>query len=235
MTAQQMLEACSIAGACSPDVMQLDLPTRMLLVDMCLSDLVFAGERAIPLSGLSSFNERAEYWVGCVLGHQDDCAVVPGCRTGRDPAIDCQEDGCRTSVDFAVTCSWTVATLEGDGRTAVRDCALAYADCSTDSPTGCTDRHFSRCAEEPPLPDRCDGDIRLGCDGVCQVSYHDCSRMGGTCGTTTDGEQGCVYPGTPSAECTTVQGMAAACTGSVLSACVNGQRLSLPSTLCQGS
>jgi len=232
LSEEQLLEACSIAGTCSPEVMSLDLETRLALVDMCIGDLVYSAERAIPITGWNNGNERAEYWVGCVLGHEQQCDVVNTCRTGRDASIYCKEDGCTGSLSSAVQCNAEVASMHASGGVVVRDCALAYAQCDPTSPTGCTDRPFTQCAAEPPLPDRCDGDIRIGCDSGCHVSYHDCSRMGGTCGTTPEGGKDCIYPAPRSPECTAVNAAPAACASDLLSACVNGRRISLASALC---
>jgi hypothetical protein len=104
--------------------------------------------------------------------------------------MDCQEDGCRAEVDYTVTCDGDVATLTPpEGSPVTRDCSRAFAACSPERPTGCTDRLFTACPEPPPQPDVCEGDIRLGCDGQQQVSYRDCSALGGSCA-----DSDCSYP-----------------------------------------
>jgi hypothetical protein len=64
--------------------------------------------------------------------------------------------------------------------------------------------------------DRCDGDIKLGCDRCGMVSFHDCAVMGGHCVENPTGAA-CVYPTTGT--CTPDQ---QACSGNVLTACVRG-------------
>src|SRR5262249_46484930 len=77
-----------------------------------------------------------------------------------------------------------------------RHCAFADAECSTKSPTGCTDRPLVAC--EAPAKDRCDGNVKLGCDHCGLVSYRDCAWDGGTCRGTPGGAE-CVPPGDSSA------------------------------------
>ncbi|MBK7585644.1 MAG: hypothetical protein IPI67_36345 [Myxococcales bacterium] len=230
---QAILDACALAGACAPEVTAEDKSTRVSLVQLCVSDMVFSAERAIPISQWSARNERAEYWVDCVLTHTNDCGAVNACATKRDSRITCQEDGCSASEKFEVSCNGSVATLKGAGASFSRDCARAFAECDPKSETGCTDRHYSACPKDISTKDRCDGDVRLGCDGMGQVSYHDCTRLGGICGTTPDGSEGCIYPAPVSAECGE-EAAAPECSGATLSTCVNGQRVSTSTSLCQG-
>ena len=235
ISAEDVLKACSIAGACSPEVMQDDVSTRMALVDLCVSDGIFSAERAIPLSGFSNANERVEQWVHCVLDKSNACDLVGDCRTERDSSIGCQEDGCDAPTGVKVSCNGAVAAIEGNGKSVTRDCALAFAQCDTNSPTGCTDRHYTQCPASGSKADRCDGNIRLGCDAFNQVSYHDCTRLGGSCGAAPDGSQDCVYTGTPAPECAGDRIKPSECTGTKLSSCVNGRRLELESALCGAS
>jgi hypothetical protein len=181
------------------------------------------------------WNERAEYFVRCQLDHAGDCEAQKSCSSERDRDILCEEDGCRvTGNPFQVTCEGTVAKLQGGERTFDRDCARALAVCDPMSPTGCSDRQFSACPADLGTADRCDGDIRLGCDRQRQVSYHDCTRMGGACGSTADGED-CTYPTATSPECSQPKPAAAACAESMLAVCVNGQRLTLSAPgVCPG-
>jgi hypothetical protein len=231
LTRDELLRACATAGACDPEVMGWDLDTRLGLVEICVDDLIFSAERAIPISKWGHRNERAEFWVRCVLDHETDCSAVSQCATDRDARIDCQEDGCSSEEELIVSCTGTVATLKGESGSKNRDCARAFASCDPESPTGCTDRHYSACPADISKKDRCDGDIRLGCDQLDQVSYHDCSRLGGTCGTAPDGSQDCVYPGPKSADCGE-NPLRASCDGSTLSACVLGARVQVATPLC---
>ncbi len=227
ISTQDLLAACGRAGECAPEVMQLDQSQRLALVDLCLTDAVFSAERAIPLSGFSSaFNERVEFWTKCVLDAQD-CGAVTACKTERDDRIECQEDGCYSYSDVGKSCSGDVVTLNGGGT---RDCSRAFASCDLESPTGCTDRPFTQCPDGVSKADRCDGGVRLGCDGAGQVSYHDCTRLGGTCGTLPEGGEGCVYPKSP--ECSTQVNNASSCKNGSLEVCVLGQALSLASAIC---
>lgn len=232
ITEEEILGACSIAGACSDEVMKLDLDSRTGVTDLCVHDAVFSAERAIPMSGFIQGQERAEFWVRCVLDHASDCGAVAKCRTERSSVVYCEEDGCRAKEPLSVVCKGNVAELSGPSGTWTRDCSRAYASCDPESPTGCTDRHWSACPKDATGGDRCDGDVRLGCDGAHQVSYRDCTRMGGTCATGADGAGACVYPHAISPECVGEGALGASCEGGTLFACVNGLRLSTPSPLC---
>ena len=104
------------------------------------------------------------------------------------------------------------------GPSAHRDCLRAGMRCDKSSATGCTDRPLTRCKSGGA--DRCDGDIKLGCDGCGFVSFRDCSWNGGTCSETADGAK-CLAPGdyvgchTPS------------CKGTSLSLCVSGRTVTV--------
>jgi hypothetical protein len=234
ISSSDILRACSIAGSCSSEVSSYDTETRTGLVDLCVYDTVFSAERAVPISGFTQANERAEFWTRCVLDNADSCDAVEACKTKRDTAIYCQEDGCRATEKLAVSCAGDVATLDTGSRSFSRDCARAYAKCDTQSPTGCTDRHYSQCAPEAAgagAGDRCDGSVRLGCDGGSQVSYRDCTRLGGSCGAIPGDGQSCVYTAAEGPACDP-ELSSAECNGGTLSACVNGFRLSQTSPLC---
>lgn len=237
VTHQQIAQACERAAECIPDTMiqpcvksgactdpqgKLSHEELLALIDLCVYDATFSAERAIPLSGFSKRNERAEYFVDCTL-KAADCGGVSACVSDRMDAIECQEDGCRATRKLTVTCNGDVATLDDGTTTATRDCSRAYAQCDPKSPTGCTDRLYSACAD-PSLGDHCDGNIRLGCDGADQVSYHDCAQMGGSC-QTVEGRGQCVYP-TSDADCGDTAAPAA-CTGESLGVCVNGERIDM--------
>jgi hypothetical protein len=230
ITPEELVSACVEFTACGAGDPNATDP--MISISYCVSQLIWSAERAIPASGLLKWNERIEHYVKCQLDHAGDCTAQKSCSSGRDSAIDCEEDGCRTSggVKFAVTCDGSVAHLEGGTSTFDRDCALAYAECDVASPTGCTDRPFTACPPETSTKDRCDGNIRLGCDGKGQVSYHDCSRLGGVCGTTSDGSEGCIYKEPADAQCPDEKQLYPSCDGGTLSVCVNGARISVPGT-----
>ncbi|MEZ4225694.1 MAG: hypothetical protein R3B13_32380 [Polyangiaceae bacterium] len=234
ITHEQIARACVRAAECIPNDLFQQCPTCfsssgeltpdvvLALVNICVFDAKFSAERAIPLSGFSKRNERAEFFVDCTL-KAADCGGVSACVSERFDAIDCQEDGCRATRKLSVTCNGDVATLNDGTTTATRDCSRAYAQCDPASPTGCTDRHFSACAD-PALGDRCDGNIRLGCDGAEQVSYRDCAQMGGSC-QPVNGRGTCVYP-KQDAECAD-DATDAACSGQSLGVCVNGERVTV--------
>ncbi len=229
ITEENILEACATSGACSAEVAALSPEERLGLIDICVYDAVFSAERAIPLTGFNHENERVEWWVSCVQS-ATDCSAIETCRTERDQNIVCEEDGCRAYGEFNVSCNGSIATLTGSDQTFTRDCSRAYVECDATSPTGCADRHFSRCPDGIDTSDRCDGNVRLGCDSGAHVSFHDCTRLGGTCGLASDGSQDCVYPTPSSPDCKASQ--PAACDGGNLSACVNGHRVSVPTSFC---
>lgn len=224
---QQIAEACAMAGACIPDREQFTQQEMLALIELCVANAVWSGERAIPMSSFAQDNERAEFFVGCVFDNAGDCSAVNACRTDRAHEIYCEEDGCRLRGDasFDVSCNGDIATFSGDTGTFTRDCSRAFAQCDPQSPTGCTDRQFTACAETPPVPDRCDGNVRLGCDSAGQVSYRDCERLGGSCGEATDGSMDCIYPDRDAA-CLGDEPARAACDADVLGVCVNGKRVS---------
>lgn len=234
LSSHEIVQACISYVGCSTADANYTFKDRMAAMALCVTNVTWSAERAIPMSDLALQNERPEYFVGCVNQHAGDCSAVNACSTSRDPAISCQEDGCQGPADAHVTCQGTVASLETAGRTITRDCAAAYAECDPSSPTGCTDRQYTACPAGDPHVDRCDGNVRLGCDGTGQVSYHDCSRMGGTCGTTPDGHQDCIYTqGSADPSCT--DGEIPTCSGTKLDVCVNGRLMSVDApSLCIG-
>jgi hypothetical protein len=137
--------------------------------------------------------------------------------TARNFDFDCQEDGCSADAKAAFTCDGDRATkkVQGSAFPVVRDCARSDMYCSTTSPTGCTDRGFVRCSGGM---DRCDGDIKLGCDSCGFVSYHDCSWNKGHCSETPAGAA-CVPP-TDAGGCS---GLNSKCNGKRLDKCFAGQ------------
>jgi hypothetical protein len=229
---ESMARACAAWTTCQLESAEPGEPVDGPLgVDWCLSALEWSAERAIPITAtlISPFgdaNERVEFYVDCVLAAVD-CGAIDACITRREAEFQCQEDGCRALRDYVVSCDGDVATMTSEGVPAVtRDCARALAKCSPHSPTGCTDRQFTACPEPPPQPDRCDGDVRLGCDSEQQVSYRDCSRLGGSCAP----ESGdCQYGSDPCSE-------PSSCAGDQLSVCLRGARVTLEApALCPAS
>jgi hypothetical protein len=210
------MSSCSSSSAAS-----------LFAIDFCVAQIEWSAERSIPMSNLMRDNERAEFLVRCLLGTAD-CSAASQCSTGRDSDIYCEEDGCRNiGAPFSVTCEGSVATLAASDRTSIRDCARAFATCDPTSPTGCTDRLFTACPTDGDRSPRCEGNIRLGCDGNGQVSFRDCERMGGICGALPEGGIGCVY-GLGDAECNAKSPLTAACDGSDVAVCVTGKRIRVP-------
>jgi hypothetical protein len=233
---ETILAACARAGECQvgqplDDGVAIDPGTALDLVLLCVDALEFSAERAIPVSGWSNRMQTADRWAACVQGAAA-CEGVRACDIERE-GVSCQEDGCLGPAGWKETrCEGDKATLIADGGIFTRDCALAHATCDTASPTGCTDRPYTACPPELPRADRCEGNIRLGCDGQDQVSYRDCTRLGGTCGLTPQGTQGCIYPGT-TADCSGSGTPPPSCQGTRLSACVLGGRVEVDApTLC---
>jgi hypothetical protein len=219
ISAKQIAEACVLQAACIPAEEGVDRNALRSLVDLCAHDAAFSAERAIVLSGFVQRNERAEFFVDCTL-KTTDCNATRACATERPDHIYCEEDGCRLqgSASYSVSCSGDIATLSAGSESVQRDCSRAFAQCSETSVTGCTDRHFSACDEIGiQAGDRCDGDIRLGCDGATQVSYRDCSRLGGSCEQ--NGRGACVYPDAD-VRCTADKKPPPQCQGAELSLCV---------------
>ncbi len=224
LTREDVLSACGAWAAC-PSVEAFAISGFIERVTFCVQDLVLpSAERAIPMSAiLTGANERAEYFVDCAL-KASTCEAMNACISSRLSTIYCEEDGCLAYYDYVVTCNGSVASLATSAEPVLRDCALALAECDPTGHTGCTDRPFSQCDPAQGTSDRCDGNIRLGCDGQGQVSYHDCSRLGGTCGTAPDGGEDCIYPTSLEVPC---EGLQPTCTGTTLSACLLGDQVSV--------
>lgn len=221
-----IVKSCALYTACTAPSNQSSQADLLFGEGLCIGDVTWSAERAIPVSNLTSDAERAEYFVQCVIAHAGDCQAISACAASRSSDIYCEEDGCRGPSGAQVTCQGTVATVHAGSDTFTRDCALAYAKCDPSSSTGCTDRPFTRCPPGGNTADHCDGNVRLGCDSLGQVSYHDCARMGGTCGTLPDGRQGCIYNGGVTDPQCASGSAEPSCSGSTLSACVNGQLVS---------
>lgn len=220
--ATDIVKSCALYSACTAPSDLSSQSDLLGLEELCIADITWSAERAIPVSNFSQDAERAEYFVQCAIAHASDCPAISACAAERSSQIYCEEDGCQGPSGAQVSCQGTVATVHAAGTSFTRDCALAYAQCDPSSPTGCTDRPFTRCPPGGNTADHCDGNVRLGCDAAGQVSYHDCSRMGGTCGSLPDGQQGCIYNGgVTDPQCTATPSATPSCSGPMLSACVN--------------
>lgn len=162
------------------------------MLDWCVFSVQHSLVRTIPLSNVGMFgpdwvpirsaNESAEFFARCVLDAANSCQEVHGCLTER-AVSNCEEVGCTGYARFEVACSGDVATIKHDcDGPHTRDCSRSGTRCDPTSPTGCSDRRPSDCPAGVSRADRCDGNVRLGCDGTDRVSYHDCSRLeGGSC------------------------------------------------------
>jgi hypothetical protein len=180
-----------------------------------------AAERAVPLikdADTTTFNESWAFFVRAVLATGGDCEAVAHVLTLPEVPMGCQEDGCwlNANAPAKVTCTGDTARIEVGGKQSRRDCSRAGMRCDESSDTGCTDRALVRC--ETGGSDRCDGDIKLGCDTCGFVSFHDCSWDGGHCEETHDGAN-CVPPRDSDA-CAALLG---GCDGNTFSICVEGQ------------
>src|SRR5262249_22663622 len=200
LTASEILDGCAAWAAC-----QTNFSDRLTAAQLCVNDVEQNAERTIPISfsSLGERDERPEFFVRCAAQNAGNCSAVTSCLTTRTAEYNCQEDGCIAQIAYSISCEGSVAVMtRSDGQVDRRDCARAFTSCDPSSETGCTDRLFTQCDPSKPGTDRCDSDIRLGCDNAGQISYHDCARLGGTCGVLSGGGQGCVYP--TAAPCTSV-------------------------------
>ncbi len=185
-------------------------------------------EREIPIkSGAAS--ERVEFIVNCVVANRADCSAVRACTTEADIGGRCEEIGCSEPSDFYTSCDGDVASVYVRSSYACiernpRDCSRAFAQCDPSRYRGCTDRRPTLCPE-PAVPDRCEGNIRLGCDGTGHVSFHNCASIeGGRCGPTSEGNFDCILAdpvdsGCPSDRFQTTP----TCKGGIMTACLYGK------------
>jgi hypothetical protein len=99
-----------------------------------------------------------------------------------------------------------------------------FGICDASSQTGCSDRLPSACMSWSG--DRCDGDVRIGCDGAGKVSFHDCARIeGATCGELADGKLGCVaLAGSECASGTYT------CQADAVVLCISGKKVQVPAS-----
>jgi hypothetical protein len=189
LTPAQIAEACTLLAACDdfhfetmrggllPDV------TPHTVLGSCLAgglDGYSTEERAIPIDG---YDERLGFLLRTVLATNGDCAELGTVLTRSRVNRECQEDGCWVNgTPPRVKCDGDVAVFDNGSR---RDCSRAYTRCAPSSPTGCTDRPLLGCPAG--ARDRCDGNIKLGCDGCGYVSFRDCGWNGGRCVETAEG------------------------------------------------
>ncbi len=228
LSAKQIAQACVRFAECLfPDGYSMVSLQFVLL--FCVGDAAVSAELAVPLSLFTPRSERAEFFVKCAL-EATDCAAVQSCVTARPENIECDSDGCKLVAGgpYDVSCKGDTATLKHGFETLQRDCSRAFAQCSPQSQTGCTDRTLSVC--DPVSRQRgshCDGNIRLACDVSSQVRYHDCAALGGTC-VEEDDKARCDY-GPPDARC--INGVQALpqCVGQAMTLCVNETRISVDS------
>jgi hypothetical protein len=217
VTPSELLGGCAILTAC----FQLQIADAGPADDKQIADSLRScllpsshanEERVIPEL---EQNERWSFNLRTLLAKKGCAGLFMS--TQRPPGVTCQEDGCwwnPATPSPMVQCAGEVATLTSAGMSYTRDCSHSYTTCSTTSTTGCTDRPIVTC--QSAANDRCDGDIKLGCDRCGMVSYHDCAVMGGHCVENPAGAA-CVYPS--AAQCTP---MDQTCAGNLLTACVAG-------------
>lgn len=233
ITPEALVRTCIKAVSCT------DAGSGPASVGLCAAFLESDAERAIPTSFMKDINERVEFFTSCVE-NAVGCDQVAACGTTNEIGYYCEEDGCKAGCSDStcqhpatsnVTCNGQIATVTNEKGTFTRDCARAFADCDATSPTGCTDRRFTACPSGGNRTDHCDGNVRLGCDFAGQVSYHDCTRLGGTCGTTADGRQDCIYDTDP--ECTGTD-LVFDCDGTDLVICAAKKKVRVQApTVCQ--
>jgi hypothetical protein len=213
-TAAEILSACAILSSCFSQIGDAGVSSdadQIKGITSCLDPTTHKfEERAIPEAEQS---ERWSFKVRNIIAKKGCGGVLIGSK--RPHEAYCEESGCwwTGSSPATVTCEGTIATYNAPTPVGTRDCAGSYATCSTTSPTGCTDR--PRVACQSAGKDRCDGDIKLGCDRCGLVSFHDCGLQGGHCVESPDGAA-CVYP--DPAACTA----APSCSGSMLTFCSRG-------------
>lgn len=235
LTAEDIVRACALRIGCT--TLPPTQSGRLAREAGCIYFVIWSAERAIPISSwpLWYWNERAGYFVRCTLRSAGDCRAIGACGTSRLFDMYCEEDGCDASLGAPFTCDGSVASIQTDGGVVTRDCARAYARCDPSSVTGCTDRHFTACPPGGTKADHCDGNVRLGCDRLGYVSYHDCARMGGICGVEPDGREGCIYNGGKTDPRCQDLAVTPRCVGSKLEACALGQFVSLDAPgICRG-
>lgn len=203
-------------------------------VTSCVSGVLWSMERGIPVEfhpGFLSFttNLRAEAAAVCI-GSATSCDAVRACVLDGDAidyrrdTFDCGEEGCRQPDWRIITCEGSRASVHEGCRRFVRDCARAGVACDPDAETVCGDRPRTLCPEGVSGAPRCEGDVRLGCNGDNYVTYHDCGRLeGGRC-VTTGGVADCRYADTLDPGCGSERAVGKlACGGGKLTMCAYGK------------
>ena len=224
VTNEDVAKACAAYGAClstfaKPPVSSTDDETIAIATALCtLPD--GTEERVVPMN---DHNERWSWWIRAIVA-DPSCDAIAKLQTDRSKSVYCEEDGCWSTANGkpSVKCTGSVAAIEADGTSTLRDCARSYAACDESSPTGCTDRAPTAC--DPKGNDRCDGDVKLGCDRNGLVSFHDCSLIHAKCVESADGAK-CVT--NPDAGC---DASAQVCNGTQLTVCTFGAKTTIDCT-----
>ncbi len=228
LSAKQVAQACVRLAECLvPE--EYNLSSLQFLLLLCVADAAISAELAVPLSLFTPRSERAEFFVQCTL-EATDCTAVEGCLTARPENIECEQDGCKLVAGgpYDVSCEGDTATLKHGFNTLQRDCSRAFAQCSPQSQTGCTDRTLSVCDPvSRQLGSRCDGNIRLACDLNGQVLYRDCAPLGGTC-VEEDDKARCDY-GPADPRCVIGSSALPQCVGQAMTLCVEETWVSVDS------
>jgi len=217
-------QACAVLGACGGELLAQAIANDEriakdpgLATAACPRAAMWFEERAIPFG---PFAERWSYFARALLKEPDPCTAVSRQLTTRIGDLQCQEVGCYDEDSdgnaAGFSCRGSVAERKVANRVETRDCSRAHARCDPSSPTGCTDRTIVSC--EPPIPDRCDGAFKIGCDGEGRLSFHDCSLIpAGICLQTDKGAK-CVSQ--DSKPCDSAK---EGCDGNRLTLCVQGE------------
>jgi hypothetical protein len=232
---EEVVRACAAYVMCEESFADRTREGLLTALRIRVFDVVGSAEQAIPITDLlysglfapggllAAYNERAEFFVSCVNSANQDCAAIRRCLSPRLNDLECDERGCRnaSSQPFVRSCNGTVATLTKGSLRFQRDCARAFAECDPKSATGCTDRRVSGCrvsgSQRCGVASRCDGDVELGCDQYNRVTYNDCTRLGGWCGTDSLGFGSCMYP--RSSECLLDPYFDLTCSGDKVNVC----------------
>lgn len=219
IAAEDVARACAALGACysswAPPSSSTDDESIAAFTALCTAP-DSTEERAVPMS---SSNERWSWWLRAVLANPT-CDAIAKLKTDRAKGTYCEEDGCWwTDAQPVVSCSGTVATISANDGVHLRDCARSYTTCDVHSATGCADRAPVAC--DAKGIDRCDGDVKLGCDHNGLVSFHDCSLIHATCVQSATGAS-CVPKDDAGCELG-----AQACDGSKLSLCAFGAKVTV--------
>jgi len=219
LTAVDIAKACAALGACyaswAPPSSSTDDNALAAATALCTAP-DSTEERAVPMGGA---NERWSWWIRAVLA-DPSCDAIAKLKTDRAKGIYCEEDGCWwTDAQPVVSCSGTVASIKASDGTHLRDCARSYTTCDANSATGCADRKPVAC--DPKGIDRCDGDVKLGCDHDGLVSFHDCALIDSKCVESPTGAS-CVLKDDQGCDVSSQ-----ACDGTKLSLCAFGGKVTV--------